>query len=111
MIDALDECAESGEDTLRFLSTIRSVGSNVRVLCSSRFSTTFEAYFASTERVEIYARDEDIELFLDFEINQQPRLSKHIRADPGLRKGIIASITGECQGMYVLSATFRKHLG
>ncbi|KAL4916561.1 hypothetical protein BDW62DRAFT_185908 [Aspergillus aurantiobrunneus] len=42
VIDALDECAESEDEALRFLSTVRSIGSHVKVLCSSRFSTTFE---------------------------------------------------------------------
>jgi hypothetical protein len=99
VIDALDECAESEEDALRFLSSVRSIGWNVRILCSSRFSTTFEAFFISTKKLEIYARDEDIKTFLDSELNQQPRLSKHVRADPDLRTEIIDSIAGECQGM------------
>ncbi|KAJ5424569.1 hypothetical protein N7445_010542 [Penicillium cf. griseofulvum] len=103
VMDALDECTESEEETLRFLSTLRSVGSNVKILCSSRFSTTFEAYFASAEKIEIFARDEDIELFLNSEISRHPRLSKHVRADPDLRNDIIAFITGECQGMFLLA--------
>ncbi|KAH1401028.1 hypothetical protein KXW39_003916 [Aspergillus fumigatus] len=103
VIDALDECTESEENALRFLSTVRSIGSNVRILCSSRFSTTFEAYFVSTKKVEIFARDEDIRMFLDSEISQQPRLSKHVRADPSLRAEIIDSITEDCRGMFLLA--------
>lgn len=111
VIDALDEYAESEEDALRFLSTVRSIGSNVKILCSSRFSTTFEIYFVSTKKVEIFAQDEDIKMFLNSEINQQPRLSKHFRADPDLRTEIIDSITGECQGMYAISCILRYHPG
>ena len=105
VIDALDECSESEEEALRVLSMIRSVGPNVNILCSSRFSTTFEGYFSSAKVIEIFARDEDIQKFLNAEISQQPRLSKHVRVDPDLRKEIISSITGECQGMYAISAT------
>lgn len=99
VLDALDECSESEEDTLRFLSTVQSIGSNVRIMCSSRFSTTFDAFLGSSKKLEIYARDEDIKMFLDSEISQQPRLSKHVRSDPDLRTEIIDSVTGECQGM------------
>ncbi|RAQ58986.1 hypothetical protein COH20_006750 [Aspergillus flavus] len=103
VIDALDECAVSDEEALNIVSTIRSIGSNTVVMCSSRFSTTFESHFASSERVEILAQDEDITAFLDAQIDQQPRLSKHVRVDPALRQEIIDSITGECQGMFLLA--------
>ncbi|GAQ42481.1 serine/threonine-protein kinase chk2 [Aspergillus niger] len=106
VIDALDEYSESENDALWFLSTISSVGSKVKIMCSSRFSTTFDAYFNSIEKVEISARDEDIELFLDSEIARLPTLSslsKHLRAEPDLRRHIIVSITGECQGMFLLA--------
>ncbi|KAJ0413510.1 hypothetical protein BJY00DRAFT_319712 [Aspergillus carlsbadensis] len=103
VIDALDECSESDDETIRFVSTVRSIGPNVVLLCSSRFSTTFETYFASTKKVEILARDEDITMFLDSQINQQMRLSKHVRSDPALRQEIIEFITGECQGMFLLA--------
>lgn len=106
MIDALDECAESDEDALRFLSIVRFIGPNVRILCTSRCSTAFKAYFASegSEEIEILAQDEDIKMFLDSEINQKPGLSKHLRADPDLGREIMDSITRECQGMYEISA-------
>ncbi|KAE8322171.1 hypothetical protein BDV39DRAFT_210018 [Aspergillus sergii] len=103
VIDALDECAVSDDEALKIVSTIRSIGSNTVVMCSSRFSTTFESHFTSEERVEILAQDEDITTFLDAQIDQQPRLSKHVRADPALRQEIIDFITGECQGMFLLA--------
>lgn len=101
VIDALDECAESEQDTLQFLSVLRSVGSNVHILCSSRTSTAFEGYFSPVDKLEILAREEDVELFLDSEISRHPGLSRHVRADPALRKDIITCINAECQGMYV----------
>ncbi|KAJ6099060.1 serine/threonine-protein kinase chk2 (cds1) [Penicillium canescens] len=103
VIDALDECAVSEEEALQLLSIIRSIGPQVKILCSSRFSTTFEAYFASTEKLEIYAQTKDIRLFLDSGIGLQSRLSKHVRADPSLKAHIIDSITEECKGMFLLA--------
>ncbi|CAG7988463.1 unnamed protein product [Penicillium salamii] len=101
VIDALDECAESEQDTLEFLSVLRSVGSNVHILCSSRSSTTFEGYFSAADKLVILAREEDVGLVLDSEISRHPGLSRHVRADPSLRGDIITCINAECKGMYV----------
>jgi hypothetical protein len=109
VIDALDECTESEDEALRFLSTVRSIGPNIRIMCSSRFSTAFETYFASTKKVEVFARDEDIMMFLNSEIRRQQRLSKHVRADPGLGKEIVTCITEECQGMYAIIVTLKMN--
>ncbi|KAH9907762.1 hypothetical protein F4778DRAFT_446080 [Xylariomycetidae sp. FL2044] len=103
VIDALDECAETEEDALRLVSDIRSLGAQVKLLCTSRFSTTLESYFEESTRLEIAAQNDDIGLFLDAQIQRQQRLSRHVRADPTLKKDIIEAITDECQGMFLLA--------
>ncbi|CAG8410376.1 unnamed protein product [Penicillium salamii] len=103
LIDALDECAESEQDTLEFLSVLRSVGSNVHILCISRSSTTFEGYFSAADKLVILAREEDVGLFLDSEISRHRGLSRHVQADPTLRQEIITCINVECQGMFLLA--------
>jgi hypothetical protein len=55
VVDALDECAESEEDALRFVSAVRSLGSSVKLLCTSCFSLVFGNYFDSAEKLEISA--------------------------------------------------------
>ncbi|KAF4978531.1 hypothetical protein FZEAL_5103 [Fusarium zealandicum] len=103
VIDALDECAESEEDAVQFMSTVCSLGSHVKVLCTSRFSTTFEDYFDQSMKLQISAQSEDIEMFLDTQIPLKYRLSRHIRTDPALRGEIIRAITQESQGMFLLA--------
>lgn len=99
IVDALDECAESEEDAIRFVSVVSSLGSQVKLLCTSRFSSTFDGYFKDSERLEISAQKGDIRMFLDSHISQQHRPSRHVRVDPSLKEDIIGAIIEESQGM------------
>ncbi|KAH6623387.1 hypothetical protein F5144DRAFT_359637 [Chaetomium tenue] len=103
VVDALDECAESEDDALRFISAVRSLGPSVKLLCTSRFSTTFEMYFDGAEKVEISAHSEDIRVYLDSQIQQQPGLARHVRVDPNLKDEIIDAIVEEFHGMFLLA--------
>ncbi|KAF5021013.1 hypothetical protein F66182_6944 [Fusarium sp. NRRL 66182] len=105
VIDALDECAESEEAALQFLETVSSLGAHAKVLCTSRFSTTFEEYFCKYERLPIAAQDADITTFLETQIHQKHRLSRHVRADPTLKDEIVGTIIQGSQGMYVEAET------
>lgn len=104
VIDALDECAESEESALDFISAVLALGSNMRLLCTSRFSTIFDTFFEKATRLEISARSEDIRMFLEVRIHQQSRLSRHVRADSTLEEEIITTIIEESHGMYAEDA-------
>lgn len=108
VVDALDECAESEESSLHFMSTVLSIGPQIKVLCTSRFSTTFTAYFAHAEKLEIFAQDEDVRMFLASEISRQSMLSRHVQADPNLKADIVDTITEECKGMYAIQNVLDK---
>jgi hypothetical protein len=101
VVDALDECAESDDDALRFISAIRSLGPSVKLLCTSRFSTVFGNYFGGAKKLEISAQSEDIGMFLDSQAQQLSGLARHVRADPTLKDEIIDAIIGESHGMCV----------
>ncbi|KAM0229945.1 hypothetical protein ACHAPO_009667 [Fusarium lateritium] len=102
VIDALDEFGESEEEALKFMGTISSLGPHVKILCTSRFSTTFEEYFSDSTRLQISAQNDDIAKFLETQITQKYRLSRHVRADPKLKDEIIETIIKESQGMFLL---------
>ncbi|KAH6994707.1 hypothetical protein EDB82DRAFT_502327 [Fusarium venenatum] len=102
VLDALDEFGESEEEALKFMETICSLGSHVKILCTSRFSTTFEEYFSHSARLQISAQNDDIAKFLESQISQKYRLSRHVRADPKLKDEIIETIIKESQGMFLL---------
>lgn len=103
VVDALDECAVSDHGALRFISAVRSLGSSVKLLCTSRYSTVFESYFVGAETLEITAKSDDIRIFLNAQIEQQSGLARHVRADPNLKDDIITAIIEETHGMCVAS--------
>ena len=99
VVDALDECTELEDSSLKFITAVLAVGPSIKLLCTSRFSATFNTFFKQAQRFEIYAQSEDIRVFLETRIHQQPRLSKHIRADPTLEEEITKTIIKESCGM------------
>ncbi|KAF3063189.1 DNA damage response protein kinase DUN1 [Trichoderma lentiforme] len=103
VVDALDECAESEEDALRFISAVSSLGSSVKILCTSRSSSVFDAYFSTASKIEISAQQADITTFITACLQDQVRLSKHVAKDAGLRDDIIGAIIQESQGMFLLA--------
>ncbi len=99
VIDALDEYSASEDAALEFVRAVQALGPNVRLLCTSRFSTNFESFFKNAKRLEISAQSQDLRVFVDAHINQHSRLSKHVRADPTLAEDIIQAIVEQAQGM------------
>lgn len=99
VVDALDECAESEEDALQFVKALSSIGPQIKFLCTSRFSTIFEGYFGGSERLELSAQSQDIRIYLESQIKQKYRLSRHVHTDPSLQEEIINSIIEESRGM------------
>ncbi|KAK4150139.1 hypothetical protein C8A00DRAFT_37273 [Chaetomidium leptoderma] len=103
IVDALDECSETDDDALRFISAVRSLSPNVKLLCTSRFSSVFENYFSGAKKVEISAHSEDIKTYLASHIQQQSGLARHTRVDASLKDEIIDAIIGESHGMFLLA--------
>lgn len=100
VIDALDESSDREEDGLDFVSSVCSLGSQVKVLCTSRPATSLQtAFFREWHAIPISAREEDVKMFLEAQVQQQHRLQRHIKADPTLKDDIIQAIVRESQGM------------
>lgn len=100
IIDALDEHSEREEESLDFLSVLQSLGSRVKILCTSRPATSLQsAYFKKWTTITIFAHEGDIRLFLENRINQRHRLQRHVQGDPDLKDEIIHTIVQESQGM------------
>jgi len=65
------------------------------------------SFFKGANRIEISAPRKDIEIYLDSEIQQHPRLARHVHADPALKQEIINTITREFHGMYEIHPVVR----
>lgn len=99
VVDALDEFASSDEAALEFVDSVRGLGSNIRLLITSRHSTNFDSFFEDATRINIAAQGQDIQLYLETNIPKQPRLARHIRADPKLQEEVVQTISQNSQGM------------
>lgn len=99
VVDGLDEFATSDDDSLQLIDTVRGLGTNIRLLVTSRTSTTFDSYFEKAARLDILGQHKDIRLYLESQIRKQSRLERHVRADPALGEDIIKAITEGSRGM------------
>jgi hypothetical protein len=99
ILDALDEYAESYEEALEVVSTIRSLSSRIKLLCTSRSSAVFDSYFEGCAALKVSAKKDDIEAYLTSHLQKHHRLTKHVRADPKLKDDIVNTISNECRGM------------
>jgi hypothetical protein len=98
IIDAMDEYPEYQQHIL--LKHLTKMGSNVNLMITSRPNVSPEHYsFQNLETLEIHATPEDIQVYVDAQVNLSPRLSKHIEEKPELREEIHAKILGAVDGM------------
>ncbi|KAJ7017942.1 ankyrin repeat-containing domain protein [Mycena alexandri] len=101
IIDAFDEYPEDRRYVLlKFLGTISST---VNLMITSRPHLNLDDSFPNIQTVQILAADGDIHKFVDMQISNSPRLSKHVRAQSKLRDEILAQISQNAQGMFLLA--------
>lgn len=99
VVDALDECPETDGTRARLLSALRSFGSTVSLLVTSRNLASIEADFRGTKRLDIHAIDEDIRRYIEGRIPREPRLAKHVDGHQPLQEQIVKNITESVRGM------------
>jgi Cdc6-like AAA superfamily ATPase len=102
IIDALDECQDSGGDRKRFLAELFSLQAKTGVclLATSRSIPNIEKEFKGrSTRVEIRASDYDLKRYVSENIT---RLPAFVLRSVDLQKEVECSIIGAVDGMYVL---------
>jgi len=106
VIDALDECAETNgtrDALIKVLTELQKQNSTVQVLITSRPKQTAIDRFQYAKPIEFKANDLDIRKYLESRIHAEPRVNRHVRADPPLEKKVIDTITTKCQDMFLLA--------
>ena len=101
VIDALDESREDDGTRNTLITKLREILPNARFLYTSRRLTEIERQFDGCLHLEIRATNEDIRLHLESRISEEPRISKHIAADPSLLQLILDTVVGKSDGMCV----------
>ncbi|KAJ7483657.1 hypothetical protein FB451DRAFT_1170245 [Mycena latifolia] len=101
IIDALDEYPENYRH--RFLKYLGTLGPKVNIMMTSRPHINLDAQFPNMRTIEIHATKEDIHKYLDTQIQNSVRLSKHVRTRPELQDEIQSKILGNVKGMFLLA--------
>ncbi|KAJ7266798.1 hypothetical protein C8J57DRAFT_1182491 [Mycena rebaudengoi] len=97
VIDALDEYPETRRHML--LKHLAAIRPNINLLFTSRPHITPEMFFPNTSALEIRVTEQDICRYLDAQIENSSRLSKHVQSRPELRQEIENQIIGNVDGM------------
>ncbi|KAJ7444195.1 hypothetical protein FB451DRAFT_1568471 [Mycena latifolia] len=101
IIDALDEYPENYRH--RFLKYLGTLGPKVNIMMTSRPHINLDAQFPDMRTIEIHATEEDIHKYLDAQIQNSARLSKHVHTRPELQDEIQANIGEKSRGMFLLA--------
>lgn len=105
VVDALDEYLEDFSDQAirELLTVLLTLGSNIKLMVTSRVLGGMEGIFADlqTERLEIRATDEDLERYVKTRIESEPSFAKRLMGD--LPDKIVQKIKEIAQGRYVVS--------
>lgn len=99
VVDALDEYPEGQRHSL--LRRLSSLGPNVNLMMMSRPHIDVFHAIPTLETLEIRAKEEDIRRYLEAQILDSLRLSKHIKNYPALREEIEEQIVRRSDGMLV----------
>jgi Cdc6-like AAA superfamily ATPase len=102
VIDALDECQVSHEGRGKFLQEIFNLQakiSGVNVFATSRFIQEIENKFAGSMRLEIYAKDADVQRYLDSKLQN---FQSFVLKNPSLQTEVKSKIAKAADGMYAL---------
>jgi hypothetical protein len=97
VIDALDEYSDTKRHTL--VKHLAALKPNINLLFTSRPHITPEMFFPNTPALEIRATEKDIRRYLDAQIQNSFRLSKHVQSRPELHQEIENQIIGNVDGM------------
>jgi hypothetical protein len=100
VIDALDECTESGNTKRSIIDATKSLLSKeAHIMVTSRKLPQIESLCKEWLQVEIMAKDQDIIQYLEAHIEDEGELGNVIQEHPEKRDSIITTIVQKSQGM------------
>ncbi|KAJ7205719.1 ankyrin repeat-containing domain protein [Mycena pura] len=100
-VDALDEYPEEQRHTL--LQHLSTLGPCVSLMVISRPHINIKHTISNFETIEIRAAKDDIQKYLDGQIEKSQRLSRHVRSAPDVRQALESRIVEGSDGMFLLA--------
>ncbi|KAJ7914573.1 hypothetical protein B0H13DRAFT_2460481 [Mycena leptocephala] len=101
VVDALDEYPEMHRNTL--LQNLWKLGAPVRLMLTSRPHISIDHLISNIKTLDVRASEEDIRMYLEGQIQESSRLSRHIQKSPTLRESIEEKIVKHIDGMFLLA--------
>lgn len=102
VIDALDECTESGGVRESLLREVKHLQPRLYLLVTTRPNISNIVYaFEDAAVLEIHAIEEDIKRYIQDRLKTEVILKNHIKKRPGLETKITATIIENVKGMSV----------
>jgi hypothetical protein len=107
IIDALDECQVSDGGRTKFLTEILSfqAKTGANLLTTSRIDPEIAKLFEQSISLEIRARNEDVQRYLDGHMSQLPPF---VKSSPDLQDEIKTTISKAVDSMYAWSSHYYK---
>lgn len=99
LVDALDECSEENGHRKNFHAELQALPSNVHILVTSRDLDTIARWNKDSKKLEIKARTEDIQAYVQRRILEEDRLLHHTQKDPNLEEAIVKGVIKICEEM------------
>lgn len=102
VIDALDECnTDTRSDICDWIQQLKTRTGNINMMVTSRDIPEVEEDIKPTDRLDILANDNDIEIYVEEKIETMSRLKRHIIKDPELRNLVKQTVRDSAKGMCV----------
>ncbi|KAJ7126657.1 ankyrin repeat-containing domain protein, partial [Mycena filopes] len=108
VVDAVDEYPEDLRQIL--LPALAAMGPTCNLMMTSRPHITPSPAFQNIKFLEIHAHVDDIQAYVNMEIQKSSPLSKCVQKQPALMEEIHARISGRADGMFLLAKLHMKAL-
>jgi len=101
IIDALDECIDNSRESIwgSLLTKLKISVPNLRLLCTSRYISDIGGRLKNSTRIEIRARDVDINTYILAQIESKDRLLGLCEEDDALKDEILVAVGSNTEGM------------
>jgi hypothetical protein len=98
VLDGLDEC-QMDVRTVLMRMLVQKEKADIGLLLTSRILPDFDELSKGFRRVNIIANAQDLNLFIDYEFNNNWRLTEYAKQDRRLREDIKFGVGQKCNGM------------
>ncbi|KAF7328544.1 NACHT and ankyrin domain protein [Mycena venus] len=102
VVDAIDEYPDD-QRCILLKHLVKLMGPKVNLMLTSRPHIPADPALPNVETLEIRAMPEDIQKYIDVQIDLSPRLPKHMQKKPQLRENIHKKIIDTVDGMFLLA--------